>query len=67
MEIRRPAALVGTGEIGFVVGVLLKIAENQSESVVVVFEGQESGLLTEQPIDQIHYTDGSPADLLEMP
>lgn len=67
MQIRRAAALVGTGEIGYVISVLQKIAADGNGSVALLFEGKISGLLSEQAINNVHFTDGSPAVLEESP
>lgn len=67
MQIRRSASIISTGELGFVIGALQKKSADENETMVLVFEGIVSGLVSEQAIEAVHLTDGSPADLAELP
>lgn len=71
--IRRKAALVGTGDQGFVLAWLKKKDANEVEKIVFAFEaigplkaGDNPGMCSEQPLENIRFLDGSPEVIAEI-
>ena len=65
--IRRPAALVGTGDLGYVLGWLVQVDVTGNQSMVMAFECTlpsaptgNPGVVTLQPAINIRFLDGSP-------
>lgn len=65
--IRRAAALVGTGQQGYALAWLVKIALSGDESMKIAFENSTDGTLSEQALEAVKFTDGSPAVIPELP
>jgi hypothetical protein len=58
--IRRKAELADTGEKGWCLGNLVKVAGNGDQSMVFVFESAQDQKVTEQPLNRIKFDDGQP-------
>lgn len=67
MEIRRAASLVGTGDGGYVLGILQQKDSSGNEQALAVFEKSSDGTVSLQPVANIRFTDGSPATIATLP
>ncbi len=64
--IRRKAAMVGTGAQGFSLGWLVKKADDGNESMTMIFEDKTTGVVTEKPVIDVKFSDGSPDVIVEL-
>jgi len=76
--IRRSASLVGTGQLGYVLGWYIQVDSSDNQSMVMTFEqtlagnggssttAPAAGTCTIQPANNIIFTDGSPASIPEI-
>lgn len=60
---RRAAVRIPDAAPGFVVEQLVKTDANLNQTMVYVFEASGPGLTTEETINNVHLTDGSPAQI----
>ena len=61
--VRRAATRINDGALGFVVGQLIKTDSNENQTLVFVYECSSTNLVTEEPMANVKYTDGSPAQV----
>lgn len=63
MDVRRAAERISDTAPGYFVRGLVKTDANGNQSYVAVFEASGPGTLSEEPMGNIRYLDGSPAEV----